>query len=97
MISSELSSHSTHSTHCPRPQCNGVLVQKPKYPYPIWSQLAFGVSFITFVFAVDRYPLTRVGLAFWFALQVVLGIILVRQRIRTKIRILRCIRCGKDL
>jgi hypothetical protein len=74
------------------------MVSRQKYPYPIISQALFGLSFVLFLYFLDKIAVRRtLWVWLWTLAQVVLGVFLVRGRMRARKRVLRCIRCGQDL
>ena len=74
---------------------------RQEHPYPSIIQALFGISFILFLVFFDRVQALRPAgfpiIWAWSGLQAALGIWLIRRRIRARIRILRCIRCGQAL
>lgn len=79
------------------PQCGGPLALRQKHPYPIAWQVGFAISFVGFLFFFERLKLHREWLWAWTALQTLLGIGLIRGRLRSRARVYRCIRCSADL
>lgn len=70
---------------------------RPAYPYPIWLQTAFGLSFVVFLFVFQKLARTPLALWIWSGVQAILGGFLMRGRLRSKQRVLRCIRCEPPL
>jgi hypothetical protein len=78
------------------PKCEGTLSEKPAAPYPVLLQVTFGVSFVAFLLLQDRLVAHtgRWGLWGWSGSQLLLGVFLIRSRMRASRRIRYCIRCG---
>lgn len=89
------SGHGAAGDGCP--DCGGPLMERPEFPYPSGVQAAFGVSFVLFLALFNRVQQSRPAIWAWSALQIALGILLIRRRIRAKSRVLRCIRCEHAL
>jgi len=73
------------------------MVSRPLRPFPVVTQILFATSFVAFLLVVDRIrlqPSLRWAIWTWCVAQVLLGIQLVRLRIRAKKTILRCLRCS---
>jgi len=86
--------------NCPQDkpgQLSGELVSRPAYPYPVITQILFGLSFVLFLIYSDKIQAHRIWVWSWCAVQFVLGMILVYRRRRASKRVLHCIRCGQDL
>ncbi len=79
------------SNCCPR--CQREMVLRHPHPYPVFLQSAFGLSFIIFMLYHIRGPWIWI----WCFVQVVLGLLLIRGRIKAKKIVFRCIRCMTDL
>ncbi|HLD99554.1 MAG TPA: hypothetical protein VJB59_04805 [Bdellovibrionota bacterium] len=79
------------------PKCGGPLATRPLYPYPILLQVLFGISFVAFLILFEQIKVHRQLLWLWSLLQLGLGILLVRGRIRARKTVLRCIRCSQAL
>jgi hypothetical protein len=78
--------------------CGGPLAQRPAHPYPVALTLAFGACFLGFLLFSER--VARYGREWnyvWSGIGVVLGILLIRGRMRAKKTVLRCIRCNQAL
>jgi hypothetical protein len=79
------------------PHCGGSLAWRRMYPYPVLLQFVFAASFIGFIVLFDRISAHRLWLWLWTGAQAILGVFLIRSRLRTRKRILRCIRCNEAL
>jgi hypothetical protein len=79
------------------PTCKMTMVDRPAYPYPVISQALFGISFLLFMFFFQKAQESPLTLWTWTVIQVVLGMILIRGRIRARKREYRCIRCTSAL
>ena len=79
------------------PQCENELVWRPYRPYPVLTQALFAVSFGLFLIFNAKIQTQRVLLWGWCAVQVALGSLLVYQRLQSRRRVLRCIRCDSEL
>lgn len=82
---------------CPSCREEGRLVSRPAYPYPIWIQLIFGVSFVIFILMSSHLQGHREWVWAWSLAQLALGLLLIQRRLRARKTILRCIRCAQDL
>lgn len=92
MTSSNLSDH-----HSECPECGGRLTVRQAHKFPVALNVAFGASFLAFLFVLDKlkpYPYVLWG---WSIFQIVLGGFLIRARARSAKRILICIRCEPAL
>jgi hypothetical protein len=58
------------------------------------SQVFFGVSFLVFWILSEKQTLSPKVLIGWSVFQALLGVHLVRARLRARVLELRCIRCG---
>jgi hypothetical protein len=79
------------------PKCGGPLRWRQAHPYPLVRQALFGGSFVVFLFLFDRIHGNRWIVALWCALQILLGLALIRGRMLAKCQVLRCIRCSTSL
>ncbi|OFY99207.1 MAG: hypothetical protein A2070_11855 [Bdellovibrionales bacterium GWC1_52_8] len=73
------------------------MVFRPLAPYPVKTQILFAISFVAFLLVIDRIrtnPSLHWVIWTWCVGQVIIGIQLVRLRIRAKKSILRCLRCS---
>lgn len=74
------------------------MVSRPAHPYPVLLQTIFGLSFIIFLIFGDKIVALGHGnktpLWIWSAVQIMLGVLLIRRRSQAKRRVYRCIRCG---
>src|SRR5689334_20018859 len=61
-------------------KCSGPMRLRNARPFPVLLQTLFGVSFAGFLWAQSAGKIPPRGLWIWSALQVVLGILLVRAR-----------------
>jgi hypothetical protein len=77
------------------PKCAGPTAWRKRYPYPVKTQIVFAASFILFLLFSDRIRAVPGAVGAWCVGQVALGFVLVRLRLRTRHRVLRCIRCGE--
>jgi hypothetical protein len=75
----------------------GELVSRPAHPYPVVTQILFGLSFVLFLIYSDKIQAHRTWIWSWCVVQFVLGIVLVYRRRRASKRVLHCIRCGQEL
>lgn len=86
---------------CPKCGANiektGQVVLRHPYPFPAGIQALFGLSFVAFLFFMERLKARPLVLWVWSGIQILLGILLAWLRIRAKKTILRCIRCGQAL
>lgn len=73
------------------------MVDRPERKYPVLLQLVFGGSFIAFILLAERLSLKNWMLWGWFSIQVFLGFLLARARIRAKRRVYRCVRCDRPV
>jgi uncharacterized protein (DUF983 family) len=89
-----MTSFRVSDTEKPCEKCGGPLREAPARPYPVFTQLAFVASFVIFYLTYDKIHEKRAVVLLWTALQILLGVQLVRRRLQTRKRILRCIRCG---
>jgi hypothetical protein len=80
-------------TQCPK--CGGPLALRPAHPYPIVVQVLFALSFIVFFLTAEKVKVYPTALGAWIVLQIGLGALLVRGRLRTRKRILQCVRCSE--
>ncbi len=69
-------------------------MQRNKFPYPLFSQVLFGLSFLVFWILSENQNLPPKVLVGWSIFQALLGVHLVRARLRARVLELRCIRCG---
>ena len=74
-------------------QCGGPLAWRQAHPYPVGWQLAFAVSAVAFWILFEKIRDNRTVIWSWCVLQAILGVPLIRGRIRSRKRILRCVRC----
>ncbi len=79
------------------PKCAGPLRERPLRRFPVVTQAIFGLSFIIFLMSYEKWKATPIVLYLWTAVQVGLGVALVRLRRLAHKRILICIRCGEPL
>jgi hypothetical protein len=79
------------------PKCAGPLAWRQIHGYPVLAQALFGISFIIFLFVYDQVRESRAILWSWSIVQVGLGALLMRGRMRARKRVLRCIRCNAAL
>lgn len=74
---------------------------RQQHPYPVALQILFAVSFVAFFFLAEKFQnewrAHRMWLWIWSGVQVLLGVLLVRARLRSRKRVLRCIRCSADI
>lgn len=100
-----LSAHSRLAEGDPCPSCQskygadrkGELVLRPAHPFPVVTQVLFGLSFVLFLVFFDKIQMHKVWVWSWSAVQFILGIVLVYRRRRASKRLLHCIRCGQEL
>jgi hypothetical protein len=96
-----LSARSRLAEGDPCPSCpegrKGELVSRPAHPYPVVTQVLFGLSFVLFLVFFDKIQMHKVWVWSWSAVQFGLGIVLVYRRRRASKRVLHCIRCGQEL
>ena len=81
------------------PSCGGPLTWRPAHQYPVGLTLAFGVCFVSFLFFSEKIA-QQYGKQWtwiWSGIGVVLGVLLMKARLRAKRTILRCIRCDQAL
>ncbi len=80
-------------------QCGGGLTARPAHPYPVALTAAFGLSFVVFLALQGSELLLRhrVAVYVWTVAQALLGVALVRARLRARKRVYRCIRCDAAL
>jgi hypothetical protein len=82
------------------PKCGGRLVVRPARPFPVVTQVLFGVSFLVFLLFSQKLKETgnlKPLLWGWTAVQAGLGILLIRQRMAARKTILVCIQCSQAL
>jgi hypothetical protein len=78
-------------------KCSGPMRLRNARPYPVLLQVLFGVSFAAFLWASTSNRLSpRISYA-WTAIEVVLGILLVRARSASAKKVFICLRCGATL
>ena len=77
--------------------CGGPMVWRQEHPYPVVIQLVFAASFLVFLLFFDRLRGQPALMWSWSALQAGLGVLLIRGRLRTRRRVLHCIRCSAAL
>lgn len=78
-------------------KCSGPMRLRNARPYPVLLQVLFGVSFAGFLWASTSKLLSpRLSYA-WTALEVVLGVLLVRARNASAKKVFICLRCGATL
>jgi len=78
-------------------QCGGPLAERPADPYPVFEQVLFGLSFLAFLLMGEKLRGHLAVIWVWCGVQVVLGALLIRGRMRSKRTVYRCIRCGREL
>lgn len=87
-----MTSLKTSENECPN--CNHPMTLRPLQPYPVVLQLVFGISFLALLFLSDWITkLFPYALWIWTAAQIILGLLLVRGRIRASKKVYRCVRC----
>jgi hypothetical protein len=59
--------------------------------------VAFGISFVLFLFLIEKVQTHREVIWVWCGVQALLGYLLVRARIKARKRFLICIRCDHIL
>lgn len=80
------------------PQCQAQMTLRPLAPYPVWIQFLFGVSFLLLLFFGEKAQnFTPYALWLWTAIQILLGFLLMKGRIRASRKVYRCVRCSADL
>ena len=61
------------------------MVERPARPFPVISQLLFGLSFVAFLmFGTKAQTLSPYAIWIWCGLQIALGFVLMRGRIAAK-------------
>ncbi len=78
-------------------QCGGPLAERPAHPYPVLEQTLFGLSFLGFLLVGEKLRGQLALIWVWSAVQLILGALLIRGRMRSKRTVYRCIRCGREL
>ena len=73
--------------------CGGPMTWRQAYPHPVGRQIAFGLSFLVFLFLSERFRAHPQVLYLWCGFQALLGYWLIRGRIRARGLVLRCVRC----
>ena len=66
-------------------------------PFPVMLQLIFALSFVGFLLCFDAIRAKRIFIWLWSAVQIGLGFLLIRARMKARIHIYRCIRCDSAL
>lgn len=70
-------------------------MERPAHPYPVFMTALFGGSFLAFLALADTVRAFGTGVIWaWSIVQILLGAELMRQRLRARRRVSRCIRCG---
>lgn len=79
------------------PKCRGPMSWKQAYRYPTWTQISFALSFCVFLLVFPRIQSQRFVVWSWSIAQALLGVVLIRFRLRARRRVLRCNRCEAAL
>jgi hypothetical protein len=79
------------------PKCKGPLTQRSERPFPVILQTVFGLSFLVFLFAIEKLRAHTMWLWIWSGFQAVLGSLLIRARVHSSRRVYRCNRCDSAL
>lgn len=79
------------------PECGRTAAWRQVHRYPVLETLVFGGSFAAFLLLYSKLGSTPAALWSWSAVQVALGALLIRGRIRAKKRVLVCIHCKQAL
>ncbi|MBC7690764.1 MAG: hypothetical protein H7222_03275 [Methylotenera sp.] len=77
--------------------CKSPLIWRNAHPYPVLIQTLFGVSFVVFMVLLDKIRAHAGMIWGWCLMQIALGVLLIRGRLRAKKRVLHCIRCDAAL
>jgi len=85
-------SESDENTHCP--SCGGEWVCRPLAPYPVLTQILFGFGFLALII-VDQSRIQIPSWIYWLwtGVQMILGALLIRGRLRARKKIYRCVQC----
>ncbi len=75
------------------PQCQRPMLLAPLRPFPILSQLSFGLSFVIFMIFFDRVKQYGMLIWAWCLFQIALGLYLMRRRQQARRKIYRCVVC----
>ncbi len=86
---------SSNSSEAACPHCGGPTAQRHKFSYPLLTQILFGLSFLAFWIVSEKHTLSPKILIGWSVFQALIGVHLVRARLRARVLELRCIRCGQ--
>ena len=78
-------------------ECNSPLVLRPMTPQPFLLTLIFGLSFITLLLITQSKKLAPSILWPWSFAQFILGMFVIRGRIRAKKMVFHCTRCDSPL
>lgn len=78
-------------------KCKSPLKIRQAHPYPVTLQIIFALSFAAFLWAQSAIKLPSPVFWLWTTAQIILGVLLVRARLRSSKRILICIRCNPPL
>jgi hypothetical protein len=79
------------------PACGAEMAWRQPHGFPVVLQALFAVSFLAFLLTYDRFGSHRYVVWVWSAVQMLLGALLIRARLRTRKRVLHCIRCNPTI
>ncbi len=79
------------------PKCDGPMRLRNAKPFPLALQVAFGVSFIAFLWGQSSGKVPPKLLWGWSIAQIILGVLLVRARYAAAKKVFICLRCGAPL